>query len=214
MKDAANQPKPTLLQQMGGVSGLIYASLPSMVFVAADAVAGLNAAVGLAVGAGAGIAGWRLLRKEPLQPAFSGLLGVGIAAVIAYQTGDAKDYFLVGIWLSFVLAVVFLASVLLRRPLVGVIWGVLSGRGNAWRADRRARVGYDVATLAVTAVFAARFVVQNWLYGEDSTGWLAFARISMGYPLTAVALVVIVWAIRRSDSHTNVHRDAAGVRAH
>ena len=156
---------------------------------------------------------WLAAWRRGDQPAFSGLLGVGIAAVIAYQTGDAKDYFLVGIWLSFVLAVVFLASVLLRRPLVGVIWGLLSGRGKAWRADRRARVAYDVATLAVTAVFAARFVVQNWLYGEDFTGWLAFARIAMGYPLTAVALVVIVWAIRRSDSHTNVHRDAAGVRA-
>jgi hypothetical protein len=60
-------------------------------------------------------------------------------------------------------------------------------------------MGYDVATLALVAVFAARFVVQNWLYGQDATGWLAFARIAMGYPLTAVALVVVVWAVRRAS---------------
>ena len=142
-----------------------------MVFVVADAVTGLHTAVALAVGAGAGIALLRLLRKEPVQPALSGLLGVVIAAFIAYQTGDAKDYFLVGIWGSFVLAVVFFASVLLRRPLVGVIWGALSGRGQAWRADASARMGYDIATLALVAVFAARFVVQNWLYGQDATGY-------------------------------------------
>ncbi|TFV56151.1 DUF3159 domain-containing protein [Mycobacterium sp. PS03-16] len=184
---------------MGGVAGLVYAGLPSVVFVVADAVAGLNTAVTLAVGAGAGIAGWRLLRRAPLQPALSGLLGVAIAAFIAYQTGEAKDYFLIGIWMSLVLAVVFFASVLLRRPLVGVIWSALSAGGSAWRAHRRARLAFDLATLALVAVFAARFAVQNWLYGEDATGWLAFARIAMGYPLAAVALVVVVWAVRRSN---------------
>ena len=199
MNDAEMQPKPTPLQQAGGVSGLIYASVPSVVFVAGDAVAGLHTAVLLAVGVGAGITALRLRRGQPLQPAVSGLLGVAIAAFIAYQTGDAKDYFLVGIWGSLVLAVVFFASVLLRRPLVGVLWSAMSGSGQAWRADRPSRLGYDIATLALVAVFAARFVVQNWLYGQDATGWLAFARVAMGYPLTALALVVVVWAVRRSD---------------
>jgi hypothetical protein len=203
MTDVETQPKPTPLQQVGGASGLLYASLPSVVFGVADAVTGLHTAVALAVGAGAVIALLRLLRKEPVQPALSGLLGVVIAAFIAYQTGDAKDYFLVGIWGSFVLALVFFASVLLRRPLVGVIWGALSGSGQAWRADTSARMGYDIATLALVAVFAARFVVQNWLYGQDATGWLAFARIAMGYPLTAVALVVVVWAVRRADRRSS-----------
>lgn len=201
MKSTETEAKPTVLQQMGGVSGLVYASVPSVVFVAADAVAGLHVAVALAVGAGAGVVLLRLLRKEPVQPALSGLLGVGLAAFIAYQTGSAKDYFLVGIWASFVLMVVFVISVLARRPLVGVIWSALSGHGRQWRGHRPSRRGYDIATLVLAAVFASRFVVQNWLYGEDATGWLAFARIAMGYPLTAVALVVVVWAIRRSERH-------------
>jgi len=48
--------------------------------------------------------------------------------------------------------------------------------------------------------------VQNWLYDLDATGWLAFARIAMGYPLSGVALVVVVWAVRRAD-----RRMASGV---
>jgi hypothetical protein len=198
VKTAESEHKSTLLEQMGGVSGLIYASVPSAVFVIADAITGLHVAVAVAVGTGVAIAVLRMVRKEPIQPALSGLLGVGVGAFVAYQTGDAKDYFLVGIWLSFVSAVAFFASVLVRRPLVGVIWGALSGRGQAWRADRRSRVGYDIATLAVAAVSASRFVVQNWLYAADSTGWLAFARIAMGHPLTVLALVAVVWAVRRS----------------
>lgn len=199
MKEAVTERKPSVLQQSGGVPGLIYASVPSVVFVVAEAVTGLHAATALAVGAGAGIALLRLLRKEPLQPAVSGLLGVAISAFIAYQSGEAKDYFLVGIWGSLAFAVVFFASVLVRWPLVGVIWGAMSGGGQAWRGDGSARMGYDVATLALVATFAARFVVQNWLYDLDATGWLAFARIAMGYPLSGLALVVVVWAVRRAD---------------
>ena len=206
MNEAVGDRKPSVLQQAGGVPGLIYASVPRVVFVVAEAVAELHAATALAVGAGAGIALLRLLRKEPLQPAVSGLVGVAISAFIAYQSGDAKDYFLVGIWGSLVFAVVFFASVLVRWPLVGVIWGAMSGGGQGWRADRSARTGYDVATLALVATFAARFVVQNWLYDLDATGWLAFARIAMGYPLSGVALVVVVWAVRRAD-----RRMASGV---
>ena len=199
------QTKPSLLTQMGGVAGMGYAGLPSVVFVIANAAADLRAAVMLGVGAGAGIAGLRLLRREPLQPALSGLLGVAVGAVIAYRTGDAKDFFVVGIWASLLLALVFLASILVRRPLVGVIWSALNGSGQAWRTDRTALIGYDIATLAVTAVFAARFVVQNWLYSVDATDWLAFARIAMGYPLMGVALVVVVWAVRRSGRRGAAH---------
>ena len=64
MTDVATQPKPTPLQQVGGVPGLVYTSVPSVVFVAADAMAGLHTAVALSVGAGAGITGLRLLRRE------------------------------------------------------------------------------------------------------------------------------------------------------
>ncbi len=81
---------------------------------------------------------------------------------------------------------------------MGVIWHAASGTGHAWRDDKSSRLGYDIATLALVAVFASRFVVEQWLYSADSVGWLAFARIAMGYPLSAVALLVAFWAIRRS----------------
>src|SRR5690606_41825009 len=64
---------------------------------------------------------------------------------------------------------------------------------------RRQVAVVDVATLALGASFAARYVGQRWLYEEDLTGWLELAKNSMGFPLFALALLVIVWAVRRSD---------------
>ncbi|WP_156758225.1 DUF3159 domain-containing protein [Actinokineospora pegani] len=190
---------PTLLEQMGGIGGLIYSSVPVVVFVLANTFFGLTVGIWAAIGVAVGITVLRLVRKEPLQPAFSGFFGVAIAAFIAYRTGSAKGFFLFGIWTSLLYGGVFLASVLVRWPLVGVIWSTLNGHGRGWRRDRKARLGYDIATLTFVAVFAARYVVQKWLYDEDLTGWLAFARLAMGYPLFAIALAVTVWAVRRAQ---------------
>lgn len=193
-----DEAQPTLLEQMGGISGLIYSSVPVLVFVLINSFFGLQPAIWSALGSAVLITVLRVVRKEPLQPAISGFFGVAIAAFIAYRTGSAKGFFLFGIWASLIYGSVFLASVLVRWPLVGVIWSFLNGHGMRWRADRKAVYAYNLATLTWVAVFAARFIVQRWLYDEDQTGWLAFARLAMGYPLTAIALVVTVWAVRNA----------------
>lgn len=196
--DDTEEREQTLLEQMGGISGLIYSSVPVLVFVLLNSLFGLMPAIWGSLGSAAAITVLRMVRKEPLQPAISGFFGVGIAAFIAYRTGSAKGFFLFGIWASLVYGSVFLASILVRYPLVGVIWSFLNGHGMAWRSDRKAMFAYNMATLTWVLVFAARFIVQRWLYDEDQTGWLAFARLAMGYPLTAVALVVTVWAVTRA----------------
>jgi Protein of unknown function (DUF3159) len=188
----------TLLQEMGGISGLIYSSVPVLVFVLINSIFSLQPAIWSSVGSALLITAVRIVRKQPLQPAISGFFGVAIAAFIAYRTGSAKGFFLFGIWASLVYGSIFTLSVIVRWPLAGVIWSMLNGHGTAWRSDRRALIAYDLATLSWAAVFAARFIVQRWLYNEDQTGWLAFARIAMGYPLTALALLVSVWAVRRA----------------
>lgn len=202
--------QPTLLEQMGGISGLIYSTVPVLLFVLINSLFGLMPAIWSALGSAVAITVLRVVRKEPLQPAISGFFGVAIAAFIAYRTGSAKGFFLFGIWASLIYGSVFLVSVLVRWPLVGVIWSFLNGHGMVWRTDRKALRAYGIATLTWVAVFGSRFVVQRWLYDEDQTGWLAFARISMGYPLTALALLVTVWAVRTAG-HRQKDLEAAAV---
>ncbi|WP_231395844.1 DUF3159 domain-containing protein [Mycobacterium sp. URHD0025] len=208
---------PTLLERMGGASGLVYASLPTFAYVIANAIAGLNAAVVISVCVSVGLIVFRLLRKQPIQPAVSGLLGVVIAALIAYYTGSAEDYFLPGIWLSLAMAAVFSVSLLVRRPLVGVIWNLLRSAGpdRSWRADTVALRAFDIATLAFVALFSARFVVQQWLYDGGFSGWLALARIAMGYPLLGAVSVIVYWAVRRANRRIDpdIHRDSTGTDA-
>ena len=197
--DAVKTAAPTVLEQLGGVSGLVYSTLPVVVFVPFNSYFGLSVALWAALGVAAAVLVWRLVRRSPIQPAISGFFGVGICAFIAYRTGDAKGYFLFGIYTSLVYGGAFVLSVLARWPLVGVIWGYLNGKGTSWRRERSAVRYYDVATIAWASVFAARYIVQSQLYDSDQTGWLAVARIGMGGPLTGVALLVTLWAVRQAD---------------
>ena len=204
-----------VLQQAGGVSGLIYSSLPVVAFVPVSSAFGLTAAIYAALGVAALILVWRLARRETTQPAISGFIGVGICALIAYATGESKGYFLYGIWMSLVWASVFALSILIRRPVVGYAWAWLSGADRTWRQVRRAMLAFDVATGFWVLVFASRFVVQHQLYDADQTGWLGVARIAMGWPLTAVAALVTYLAIRAAQRaiHANAQPETHSTAA-
>jgi hypothetical protein len=190
---------------MGGISGLIYSSLPVVVFVPVSTAFGLLPAIGAALGVATLILVWRLIRRESAQPAISGFIGVGISALIAYIVGASKGYFLLGIWMSLFWAIVFALSMLIRRPAVGYIWGWVNSGDRAWRGLRRAVVAFDLATFVWVLVFTSRFVVQQHLYEADQTGWLGVARIAMGWPLTAVAALVTYLAIRSAQRALHAH---------
>ncbi len=216
-----------MIDGFGGWSGMAIAALPTVVFVVVNVVNTLRAAVIAAVATALVLMGYRLARRQSLQQAASGLFGVVIAAAIAARTGQARGYFLVGIWSSFAYGAAFLISMVLRRPLVGVIWefldptpttgagtvhsAIVLSRGDGelagtapdqnvqpWHRRPILARAYLVATAAATLVFALRAVVQLSLFRHNSTGWLAVARLAMGYPLTIAAIGFAVLVVRRA----------------
>lgn len=188
-----------LLAHAGGVSGVVYSSLPVVTFVAASSLFGLLPAVESALGVATLVLLWRLIRRDSPNPAFSGFFGVAVCALVAYLMGESKGYFLLGIWLSLFWAVVFALSVLIRRPVVGYLWTWATGRDHGWRAVPRAVYAFDIATLGWMLVFGARYLVQQHLYDAGRTGWLGVARIGMGWPLTLLAGLMTYAAIKAAQ---------------
>ena len=187
-----------LLDQLGGTRGMIYTAIPTIVFVVANALISLPIAVGIAVAIALVLTGIRVIRGEPIVTASGGLVGVVAAGGVAAWTGSAEGFFLIGIWASLAGAAVTFGSVLARRPLTGLLWTMLHSNKYRWRDDRSVLRGHDIATLTFTAAFGARYIVQDRLYDSEATGWLAFAKIAMGTPLLALAVLITVWSFRRS----------------
>ncbi|MBJ7336974.1 DUF3159 domain-containing protein [Mycolicibacterium sp.] len=192
----ADTPLAALLARAGGVRGLIYSSLPVTTFGAANAVADLRWSLIAAVAVAGLVLAWQMIRRESIRPALFGFAGVAVGAGLAFVTGKAKDFYLPGIWMYLLLAVVFTGSVLIRRPLVGVGWAWVTGRDGTWRRVPRVRRAFDMVTIVMAVVSWARFVVQYYLYDTDQEGLLAAARIAMGWPIFLLTSTLIYLAIR------------------
>jgi hypothetical protein len=179
---------------------MVVAAIPPVVFVIANSLGGLRQAIVAAVASGVLVALYRLVRRQPVQQALMGLFSVAIAAAIAARTGQARGFFLLGIAGSFVYTAVFAVSLIVRRPVVGVIWEFLEPSplpaDRRWYREPTLLRAYALATAAATAMFAARAAVQFSLFRDNRTGWLAVTRLAMGYPLYVAVVAFAFWVVR------------------
>jgi len=135
-----------VLEQLGGWRGMVDATLPTIAFVVANSLAGLRTGIWAAVAAAVLVFVLRLARKESVQQAVSGLFAVGVAVAIASASGQARNFFVLGIVRSLVVGVVLLASIPFRWPLVGVVAeflapshvGAMAGHSLRWNRPRPA----------------------------------------------------------------------------
>ena len=202
--------QPALVEALGGKRGLVDSGLPAVVFVfvnsvvtaLADRDTGLRAALVAAVLSGLGIVVLRVVRKETLQQAVSGFLGLGLAVFFAARSGEARGFFLPGIWINVVYGLVFLVSALIGRPIVGAIYAAVEGMGSTWRTDARLRRVFALTSVFWALVFASRAAVQGTLYVMDRPGLLAAARLLMGWPLTIAAVALTIAVVKRARART------------
>lgn len=138
----------------------------------------------------------RVLQKSPVMPAFAGLVGIGASAGVALWSGRAEDNFLLGFVVNGLWVLGLVVSLALRRPLVGVVAGMLVG-DESWRSDVATRRVATSATWLWVAVFSARLAVQLPLYFAGQVSALALAKLLMGVPLYAAALW-FTWLLMRA----------------
>ena len=120
---------------MGGISGLIYSS-PVVVFVPMSSLfAGAGDHRGAQLRRSSWCGGWSAGVRPTGDLRLHRCRGLRADRL---RVGESKGYFLLGIWSSLFWATVFAVSVLIRRPVVGYIWGWVNGhdRGGAGCAGR------------------------------------------------------------------------------
>jgi hypothetical protein len=198
----------TVLDRLGGWRGLVDGAVPPLALVATNAGLGLlghddralPVAVAVAAGSAALLGALRVAGGHSVGGVLRGLAGLAMAVVFALWTGRARDFFLPGIYVDAAYAVGLAASALVGHPLVGHAYALLLGLGPTWRDDRRLRRVMAVATWGWSAVYVLRAVVQGLLYSVDEPELLALAKLVLGWPLTAVAVLLTLRAARRTRS--------------
>lgn len=190
-----------LFGAIGGVRGIVESLTPGFVFlivftVTGDLVPSVVAPVAVAVVALL----VRLVQRLPVLPAVSGGIGIALSAGLALWTGRAADNFVGGFIINAVSLSAFAISLLIRKPLVGVIAAVLAPK-TAWLTDAAPRRAVTIASVLWVGFFALRLGVQLPLYFANLTSALAATKLIMGLPLYA-SMLWVTWMLLRS-SHTN-----------
>lgn len=180
-----SEDKDKVLNALGGKKGLVDSGLPSLVFLIVFNLSGKNitSAIYAAIGLSIVLTFIRIVKRETVQHAFSGLIGVGVCAFIARRSGNAADFYLPGLWINAGYALLYALTNLFRWPLLGVVLGPILGENLLWRKDPARLKAYTKAGWLWVGMFAARLIVQYPLYQSGNVNLLGTARLLMGYPL-------------------------------
>lgn len=178
------------LEAVGGKIGIAEATLPFIAFTIAWTASGRDVAFGavVAVTISALLAVLRLTRGETIRFALSGVIGVALGALVATRSGEAEDFFLPGILINAASLIAYLTSIVIRRPLLGLILSPLTGEGRRWYEEPERRRLYTQASWIWVGLFGFRLAIQLPLYLTGAVAPLAVARVVGGLPLFALGV--------------------------
>jgi len=180
--------KAMIAQALGGWRGVFDSGIPSLVFVIVYLATGqsLTPSLWAAVGVGLVVVVVRLARRQSIQQVASGFFGLAFSAWLASRSGKAEDFFLPGLLINGVYAVVLFISILIRRPLMAYAMGAITGDVRGWMTNPQRRRAATAATWVWVVLFAGKLAVQIPLYLAGAVAALGITRVVLGYPLLAL----------------------------
>ena len=187
--------KEKIITAFGGKKGLFDSGIPALVFLLAfNFTKEVSQSALIALSLSAIVTVIRLIKRETIQHALSGVIGVAICAWISNRSGKAEDFYLPGLWTNAIYALAYALSNLVRWPVIGLVLGPLLGENLMWRKDPARRNVYIRATWIWVGLFLSRLIVQYPLYLSENVNALGTARLVMGYPLFILA-AWLTWKI-------------------
>lgn len=179
-----HEDRDRIINALGGKKGLFDSGIPALVFLIVfnlrDDV--LDAAfVSLALSGVITLI--RLVKREKLQNAISGIIGVLICYLLVRSTGKAEDFYLPGLFINAGYGALYLLTNIVGWPIIGVVLGPLLGEDFHWRKVPERKRVYMLAGWLWVGLFLSRLLVQLPLYLAGNVNALGVARLIMGYPL-------------------------------
>ncbi|WP_427919532.1 DUF3159 domain-containing protein [Streptomyces sp. cg40] len=183
-----------LFEAFGGLRGMIETVLPGLLFVTIftinkdlhwSAIAALAVSLVLVV--------VRLVKRDTVKHAFSGVFGVAFGVVFAMMTGNAKNFYLPGMLYTLGLALAYIITTLAGVPLIGLILGPVFKENLSWRTRNPGRkTAYAKASWAWGLILLAKCAILFPLYWWANTAQLGWVLVALKIPPFLLA-VWLTW---------------------
>ena len=158
LADAGNTDDFSVIDAIGGPRGVIESMLPGVVFVALFVI---TSNLQLTIGVSAALAVLqvivRLCQRQSVMGAVSGLLAVGICLIWAWNSHEARNYYMFGFLTNAFYVVLLTISLLVRVPGLGLVIEFIrtlpTEHFRAWLADWRGDKALNRAYTIITAMW-------------------------------------------------------------
>ncbi|MEQ8146796.1 DUF3159 domain-containing protein [Streptomyces sp. OP7] len=192
--DARAVTEAALFEAFGGVRGMVETVLPGLLFVSIYTVnKNLHMSALAALGVALAMVVVRLVRRDTVKHAFSGVFGVGFGVVFAMMTGNAKDFYLPGMLYTLGLAVAYIVTAMAGVPLIGLMLGPVFKENLSWRTRNPGRKkAYTKASWAWGLILLAKCAILFPLYWWADTTQLGWVLVALKIPPFLLA-VYLTW---------------------
>ncbi|MEU9590679.1 DUF3159 domain-containing protein [Streptomyces sp. NPDC048193] len=192
--DARAVTEAALFEAFGGVRGMVETVLPGLLFVTIFTINNdlhLSAIAALAVSLV--LVAVRLVKKDTVKHAFSGVFGVAFGVVFAMMTDNAKNFYLPGMLYTLGLALAYIVTSLAGVPLIGLILGPVFKENLSWRTRNPGRKkAYAKASYAWGLILLAKCAILFPLYWWADTEQLGWVLVTLKIPPFLLA-VWLTW---------------------
>ncbi|CAN2206424.1 Uncharacterised conserved protein UCP010219 [Candidatus Nanopelagicaceae bacterium] len=193
-----HEDRDKVLAAFGGKKGLIDSGIPSVIFLVVFNVTDrLNSALFASIFISAILTIIRLARRDTIQHALSGFIGVLICAWFANRTGNASDLYIPKLLTNLGYGTVYLIANLAGWPVLGLMLGPILGENLKWRNHPERKRAYTMASWLWVVMFFTRIAVQYPIYRSGNVNLLGTVNLAMGYPLF-IATAYGSWLILKS----------------
>ncbi len=188
-----------LSEALGGRRGIVESAVPTVLFtIMFVSTRELRLSLIVAIAATVLLLLIRLLQRSTVQFVLNALIGIGIAALFASRSGEARDVFLPGILYNGAYAAVFIFTILIGWPLVGFMIGSITGDPTGWHDDRNIVKLCSQLTWLFAAPCVLRVLVQYPLYLDGNIALLGTAKVVLGWPLQLASFAAMAWLLSRN----------------
>ena len=180
----AHEDREKVLSAFGGKKGLIDSGIPAVIFLIVFNVTDhLHSALFASIAISALLTIIRLARRDTIQHALGGFIGVLICAWFANRSGNASDLYIPKLLTNLGYGTVYLIANLAGWPVLGLLLGPILGENLTWRNHPERKRAYQLASWLWVAMFFTRIAVQYPIYRSGNVNLLGTVNLAMGYPL-------------------------------
>lgn len=174
------------------------AVVPVVAFYVAWRLAGLGAGIAVSTGVSVAVAGYVVRRGHDVTLVAVGLVFVLLQAVVALAAHSTTVYLAQPVVFSALLAVVYVGSVVLGRPLIGVFAAAWYPFPRRFRESAPFRREFGMQTLVWAGYCALRAALRLLVLLHAGVGGFVVVSILTGVPPYAALVAWGIWHARRS----------------